>query len=63
MKIRDTVFGSQSQRELFTALQSTWSRHFDLWPSLPFLNVIEVDGVVLASSPASATELELVAAH
>jgi len=44
MKIRDKVFGSESERELFTALHSIWSRNFNLWPSLPFLSVIEVDG-------------------
>lgn len=44
MKIRNTVFGSGNERELFTALNSTWSEHFNLWPSLPFLSVIEVDG-------------------
>ncbi len=44
MDIRKSVFGSGSERELFTALHSTWSQHFDLWPSLPFLNVINVEG-------------------
>lgn len=44
MKVQKTVFTSQSERELFTALQSTWSEHFNLWPSLPFLNVIDVEG-------------------
>lgn len=44
MRLREKVFGSQSERELFTSLQTTWSEHFDLWPCLPFLNVFEVDG-------------------
>lgn len=44
MKIRKTVFRSASERELFAALQSAWAEHFNVWPSLPFLNVIDVEG-------------------
>lgn len=43
MKIRDKVFRSESERELFTALHTMWSDHFNLWSSLPFLNIIDVD--------------------
>ena len=44
MNIRKTVFRSASEKELFTALQSAWAEHFNVWPSLPFLNVIDVEG-------------------
>jgi len=44
MKIQQTVFGSRNEAELFTKLHSNWSRHFNLWPCLPFLNVFAVDG-------------------
>lgn len=49
MRVKDTVFASPSERELFTALASTWSTHFNLWPSLPFLNIIDVDGIEVTS--------------
>ncbi|GEM_PF-1097460 len=44
MRTRGTVFGSTSEKELFTTLCSTWSKTFNFWPSLPFLSVIELDG-------------------
>lgn len=44
MRIREKVFGSASERELYTALQSTWSGNFNLWPSLPFLSLIDLGG-------------------
>lgn len=49
MRLKDTVFGSTNERELFTALYSEWSTHFNLWPSLPFLSVIDVDGSEVTS--------------
>jgi hypothetical protein len=44
MRIREKVFGSASERELYKALHSTWSGDFNLWPSLPFLSLIDLDG-------------------
>lgn len=43
MKIKKTVFGSKSEYKLFRALQNRWSKDFDLWPSLPFSSIIELD--------------------
>ena len=34
MKVRDFVFGSGSEKELFKTLVSQWSKRFDLFPSL-----------------------------
>jgi hypothetical protein len=44
MRIRETVFGSGSEKELYTTLHSRWSEDFNLFPNLPFPNIIELDG-------------------
>jgi hypothetical protein len=44
MRIKPTVFGSGSEKELYTALHSMWSDNFNLWPSLPFLSLMDLDG-------------------
>lgn len=41
--IRKSVFGSRSERELFTSLHTQWRSKFDLWPSLPFAQIIDVE--------------------
>ena len=41
--IKHSVFGSKAERELFTSLQSRWSAKFDLWPSLPLAQIIDVE--------------------
>ena len=43
MKIRKSIFGSKSEYGLFRTLQNRWSKNFDLWPSLPFSNIVELD--------------------
>ena len=40
--IRKSVFGSRSEKELFTSLHTQWGSKFDLWPSLPFAQIIDV---------------------
>lgn len=43
MKIKKSVFGSTPEYDLFCRLQSRWSKDFDLWPSLPFSSVVELE--------------------
>lgn len=43
MKIRKSIFGSKSEYDLFRALQNRWSKDFDLWPSLPFSSIVELE--------------------
>jgi hypothetical protein len=40
--IRKSVFGSIGEKELFTSLRTQWGSKFDLWPSLPFAQIIDV---------------------
>ncbi len=39
--IRKSVFGSKSEKELFSNLHTRWGARFDLWPSLPFSQIID----------------------
>lgn len=41
--IKTSVFGSRPERELFARLRSQWGTKFDLWPSLPLAQIIDVD--------------------
>src|SRR5437667_9480633 len=41
--IRKSVFGSRGEKELFTSLHSQWGPKFDLWPSLPLAQIIDVE--------------------
>jgi hypothetical protein len=41
--IKRSVFGSKAERELFTSLQSRWAARFDLWPSLPLAQIIDIE--------------------
>lgn len=43
--IRKSVFGSRGEKELFTSLHTQWGSKFDLWPSLPFAQIIDVGTV------------------
>lgn len=43
MKIRESIFGSKSEHKLFRFLQNRWSKQFDLWPSLPFSSIVELE--------------------
>lgn len=40
MKKRDTVFGSKSEEELYKSINSFWSKNYNIYPSLPFSNII-----------------------
>jgi hypothetical protein len=43
MKVRRTVFDSESERNLFAVIESRWSqRGFVLYPSLPFANIFDI---------------------
>jgi hypothetical protein len=44
MKIRDSVFGSPPERDLYGTLRSRWAGRFNLYPSLPFTNIIDIQG-------------------
>lgn len=44
MKIRDSVFGSPPERDLYGTLKSRWADKFNLYPSLPFTNIIDIQG-------------------
>lgn len=43
MKIRESIFGSKSEHKLLRFLQNRWSKQFDLWPSLPFSSIVELE--------------------
>lgn len=43
MKIRQSVFGSRSERFLYKALKTRWGKRFNLFPSLPFPNIIDIE--------------------
>ena len=43
--IRKSVFGSRGEKELFSSLHSQWGAKFDLWPSLPLAQIIDVESV------------------
>lgn len=43
MNIKKSVFGSEPEYELFKSLQNRWSKNFDLWPSLPFSCIVELE--------------------
>lgn len=42
MKIKQSIFGSPTEYNLFKSLQNRWSHNFDLWPSLPFSCIVEL---------------------
>jgi len=48
MKIKDTIFGSGPEERLFRSLESAWPDRIDLYPSLPFLSVIDTSGARLS---------------
>lgn len=41
--IRQSVFGSRGEKELFTSLHSHWGSRFDLWPSLPLAQIVDIE--------------------
>ncbi len=43
--IKTSVFGSKAEKELFTSLRSRWGTRFDLWPSLPLAQIVDVGSV------------------
>lgn len=48
MKIRKSVFASESEKELFKTLNTHLSQNFDLFPSLPFASIIDIDDPLLS---------------
>lgn len=50
MPARESIFGSSSERELFTTINSGWADRFAVYPSLPFATVIELGGLDLKHS-------------
>jgi hypothetical protein len=50
MPARESIFGSRSERELFTAIKSRWGDRFSVHPNLPFANVIEIGNLDLKHS-------------
>lgn len=42
MKVREHVFGSSSEKELYVSLKSHWSKHFNLYPQLPFTSLVDL---------------------
>lgn len=48
MKVRKTVFGSESEKDLYKTLSTNWSQKFDLFPSLPFASIIDINDAVLS---------------
>lgn len=48
MKVRSSVFGSGSEKELFSTLNTHWVQKFDLFPSLPFACIINIDDTNLS---------------
>jgi hypothetical protein len=43
MSVRKTIFGSRSEHELFSSIDSYWStRGFVLYPSLPFASIFDI---------------------
>jgi hypothetical protein len=47
MPARQSIFGSQSERVLFTAIKSQWTDRFALYPSLPFATLIDLGAMNL----------------
>lgn len=53
MSIKKSVFGSASERELFTAIDSQWGDRFAVYPSLPFANIIDLTRLELTPAERS----------
>lgn len=53
MKIRNYVFGSGNEKELFNTLKTHWAQRFDLYPSLPFASIIDIDDARLSDTERS----------
>jgi len=41
MGIRNSVFGSKSEREVFKAIKSEWGKEYNIWHNLPFAQIID----------------------
>jgi len=50
MPARESIFGSGSERELFTTINSRWADRFAVYPSLPFATLIDLGGMDLKHS-------------
>lgn len=49
MKVKDTIFGSGPEKLLYKTLEPVWQSAISLYPSLPFLSVIDWSGARLTS--------------
>lgn len=49
MKIKETVFDSESERRIFRKLESNWSSMFYVWPQMPLSSIVEVEAQDLVS--------------
>lgn len=47
MAAKESIFGSQSERELFTTINSRWADRFTVYPSLPFATLIKLGAMTL----------------
>jgi hypothetical protein len=43
MRLRNSVFGSKSESEVFGKLQSQWEPNLTLYPQLPFATIVEIE--------------------
>jgi hypothetical protein len=41
MKIKKSVFGSEPENKVFYSLKSKWDKHFNLYPGLPFSQIVD----------------------
>jgi hypothetical protein len=48
MRVKENVFGSKNEKDLFKTLESHWSHEFDLFPSLPFPAIVDIQDAVLS---------------
>lgn len=51
MAIKKSVFGSDSERELYKSINSEWSDKFNIWPGLSFLDIFNLNQIQLKLKP------------
>ncbi len=42
MPIRESVFGRRPEERLFSSLRARWGAHLDIFPSLPFCQIVDI---------------------
>lgn len=45
MSLKECIFDSNSERKLYTHLDSIWKNQFDIYPNLPFTKVFDIDSL------------------